>query len=60
MEKTIIISTGGTFNKIYNKFTGNLDIDKCNTSINSIQKEWLSSYKFIDIINKDSRLYYTR
>jgi L-asparaginase len=54
MEKTIIISTGGTFNKIYNKFTGNLDIDKSNSSINSIQKEWLSSYKFIDIINKDS------
>jgi L-asparaginase len=54
MEKTIIISTGGTFNKIYNKFTGNLDIDKSNSSINSIQKEWLSSYKFINIINKDS------
>jgi L-asparaginase len=54
MEDVIIISTGGTFNKIYNKFTGNLDIDSTNSSIKTIMKYWLCKYKFINIINKDS------
>ncbi len=54
MKDTIIISTGGTFNKIYNKFTGKLDIDTTNSAIATIQKSWLSNFKYIDIINKDS------
>jgi len=54
MEDTIIISTGGTFNKIYNKITGELEIDKTNLALKTIQDRWLSNYKFIDIINKDS------
>ena len=54
MENTIIISTGGTFNKIYNKITGNLEIDTSNLALKTIQDRWLSNYKFINIINKDS------
>jgi len=54
MEDTIIISTGGTFNKIYNKITGELEIDTSNLALKTIQDRWLSNYKFINIINKDS------
>lgn len=54
MQDIFIISTGGTFNKIYNKFSGNLEVDSTNLAIKSIQKEWLSNYRYRSIINKDS------
>ncbi len=54
MNNTLILSTGGTFNKIYNPKTGNLDIDVKNSAVKSIQKHWLSDYKFDTVINKDS------
>ncbi len=54
MKGTIIISTGGTFNKIYNRLTGNLDIDTNNNSLKTIENSWLAKLNFINIINKDS------
>jgi len=54
MTNTLIISTGGTFNKVYNKITGNLDIDKSSSAIEKIANKWLTKLEFINIIGKDS------
>ena len=54
MQEIIIINTGGTFNKIYNPLTGNLDIDTKGTALLEIEKNWLNKYKIINIIGKDS------
>jgi len=54
MKKILIINTGGTFNKIYNPLTGNLDIEPNGAAIKSIAKHWLTELKVINIINKDS------
>jgi len=54
MKKTLIISTGGTFNKVYNPITGDLDIDKSSNALKEIAKYWLSEFEIINIIGKDS------
>jgi len=54
MKKILIISTGGTFNKVYNPITGNLDIDRDSNAIKEIAKHWLSEFETINIIGKDS------
>ncbi len=54
MQNTLIISTGGTFNKIYNSLNGELIIDKESHSIKTISKLWLCNLNFINIIGKDS------
>jgi len=54
MKKTLIISTGGTFNKVYNPITGDLDIDKNSNGIKEIAKHWLTEFETINIIGKDS------
>ena len=52
MKKILIINTGGTFNKVYNPRTGNLDIGK--DALADLTKQWLCEIKCIDIIQKDS------
>ncbi len=54
MEKILIIDTGGTFNKVYNPISGNLEIDRSGKAIESIAKSWLVDFKVINIIGKDS------
>jgi len=54
MTKILIISTGGTFNKIYNRVTGNLDVDKSSSALEKIEKSWLNKLNYINIIGKDS------
>jgi L-asparaginase len=54
MQDILIINTGGTFNKIYNKISGNLDVDKKNLTLKEIEKSWLCRLNYISIINKDS------
>ena len=54
MKKILIINTGGTFNKIYNPLTGNLDIDKEGNALKGIAKYWLNDFKIINILGKDS------
>jgi L-asparaginase len=54
MKKILIINTGGTFNKVYNPLTGNLEIDKQGEAIKSIAKAWLTEFKIKNIIGKDS------
>ena len=52
MSDIIIINTGGTFNKKYNRFSGEQEIVKNN--IEDIIELWLANFKVMDLINKDS------
>jgi len=54
MKSILILSTGGTFNKIYNRVTGKLEIDKDANALQMIQEQWLSHYPFDTLIHKDS------
>ena len=54
MQNTLIISTGGTFNKIYNPLNGELIIDKSSEAVKRIAKLWLCKLHTISIIGKDS------
>ena len=54
MKKILIINTGGTFNKIYNPLTGNLDIEPTGEAIKAIAKNALTKFKIKNIIGKDS------
>jgi len=54
MKKILVINTGGTFNKIYNPLTGNLEIDKEGKALKEIEKHWLIDFRLINIIGKDS------
>jgi len=54
MKKILIINTGGTFNKIYNPLTGDLEIDKDGKAIKEIEKFWINRFDIINIIGKDS------
>lgn len=54
MKKILIINTGGTFNKVYNPITGELDIDKEGEALKEISKLWLNRFEVINIIGKDS------
>ena len=50
----LIINTGGTFNKIYNPVTGELEVDKTSTALEEITQKWLTDFQIINIIGKDS------
>lgn len=54
MNSILILSTGGTFNKVYNRKTGRLDIDPSFKAFQTIQESWLSNFNFDSIIHKDS------
>ena len=54
MKEILLLSTGGTFNKIYNRINGALEIDKSASALSTIQEKWLSNYPVDTIIHKDS------
>ena len=54
MNKLLIISTGGTFNKTYNPKNGMLEIDKDATALKELASKWLCEFKILTIIGKDS------
>jgi len=54
MRKTVIISTGGTFNKVYNPINGELVIDEKSKALEEIASKWLCKFEIINIIGKDS------
>ena len=54
MKNILVINTGGTFNKIYNPITGELEIDKEGNGLKEIEKLWFNGLKVINIIAKDS------
>jgi len=54
MNDILILSTGGTFNKIYNPINGNLEVDSTNKALKYIEQQWLTKLNYDSIINKDS------
>ncbi len=54
MQKILIISTGGTFDKVYNPLNGELFIDKESKALKEIASKWLCKFEIINIIGKDS------
>ena len=54
MKKILILNTGGTFNKVYNPLTGELEIEPNGNAIASIAQAWLTTLKIKNIIGKDS------
>lgn len=54
MKKILIISTGGTFNKIYDPVKGEFSIDSESHALENIASKWLCEFKTVNIIGKDS------
>ena len=54
MDKILLISTGGTFNKVYNPKNGKLIIDKTSNAVKKIASRWLCEFDMINLIGKDS------
>jgi L-asparaginase len=54
MKKILIMSTGGTFNKIYDPIKGEFIIDVESQALNEIAKKWLCEFNIVNIIGKDS------
>ena len=54
MKKILIISTGGTFNKIYDPIKGEFTIDVESQALEQIAAKWLCEFKIVNIIGKDS------
>jgi len=54
MKKILIISTGGTFNKIYDPIKGEFSIDQASHALEDIASKWLCKFEIINIIGKDS------
>ncbi len=54
MKKVLIISTGGTFNKIYDPIKGEFSIDQASHALDDIASKWLCSFSIVNIIGKDS------
>lgn len=54
MQKILIISTGGTFNKVYDSLNGELIVDKTSKAVKEIASKWLGELEIMNIIGKDS------
>ena len=54
MKNILIISTGGTFNKIYDPIKGEFCIDKASHALEDIASKWLCKFQILSIIGKDS------
>jgi len=54
MDRILLISTGGTFNKVYNPENGELIIDKTSNAVKEIASHWLCKFELVNIIGKDS------
>ncbi len=54
MNKILLISTGGTFNKVYDPLKGELIIDETSSALKEITSKWLCEFDIINIIAKDS------
>jgi L-asparaginase len=53
-KKILLISTGGTFNKVYHPLNGELLVDNTATALEDIASKWLCEFEIINIIGKDS------
>jgi len=60
MKKILLLSTGGTFNKIYNPLNGQLEVDPHSTSLHRLLEHWQTDYPIQSILGKDSLEMYDR
>jgi len=54
MKKILLLSTGGTFNKIYDPIHGKLDVNPHSTSLHRLLEHWQADYPIRSILGKDS------
>ena len=54
MQKILLLSTGGTFNKIYDPIHGRLDVDPHSTSLHRLLEQWQADYPIQNLLGKDS------
>ncbi len=54
MKKILLISTGGTFNKVYQAEDGLLNIDPTSNAVEDIASKWLCEFNLLNMIAKDS------
>lgn len=54
MKKILIISTGGTFAKVYNPINGKLEIPTQSSILKEIAQKWCCDLDNLQIIDKDS------
>jgi L-asparaginase len=54
VKKILIINTGGTFNKVYNPISGELEIDERGVALKQIAQAWVTKFKIVNIVGKDS------
>jgi L-asparaginase len=54
MNDLLIISTGGTFNKVYDRIEGTLIVDKDSHALKEIAQKWLHPFEVLNLIGKDS------
>lgn len=54
MKKILIISTGGTFNKVYDPLLGTLRVDASSKAVETIAQKWGCTFEILNIIGKDS------
>jgi len=53
-KKILVLNTGGTFNKIYNPISGELEVDENASALKDISNKWQHNLEIMSIINKDS------
>jgi len=53
-NKILIVNTGGTFNKYYNRINGKLEVDQSASVLESLAEKWLTCFQILSIIGKDS------
>jgi len=54
MQKILIVSTGGTFNKVYDSLKGDLIVDETSHAVEEIASKWQYDFELLNIIGKDS------
>jgi L-asparaginase len=54
MKRILCISTGGTFNKVYNPLEGKLIIDPESHAVRTIMQKWQYECELVSVIGKDS------
>jgi len=54
MDRILLISSGGTFNKVYDPLNGRLIIDKTSSAVKEIASRWLCKFDLVNMIGKDS------
>jgi len=55
MDRILLISTGGTFNKVYDPENGELIIDKTSNAVKEIASHWLCEFDVVNMVGKDSQ-----